>query len=178
MNNILANNTTTSGITSALTASTNVGVASTYTITSSLSSPAFTATYNGSATLPTGFSLSGATISVSTSAAAGTYNIVIGATTGTSPNFTAGSFATLVYTVSSVSAPTAQPTSAAFTSIGTTGFTANWTNGTGTGTNSLVVVYLHSPTPTTPSGTYTANAAYTSGSAIGTGYVVYNGNGN
>ena len=75
-------------------------------------------------------------------------------------------------------APTAQPTSAAFTSIGTTGFTANWTNGTGTGTNSLVVVYPHSPTPTTPSGTYTANAAYTSGSAIGTGYVVYNGTGN
>ncbi len=78
--------------------------------------------------------------------------------------------------------PTAQPTSAAFTNVGSVGLTANWTNGTGTGTNSLAVVYPHNATPTTPSGTYTANTVYGSGSAIGTGlntgYVVYNGTSN
>ena len=76
--------------------------------------------------------------------------------------------------------PTAQPTSLVFTGTNGAGTTATWTKGAGTGDNSLVVAYPSGAAVTVPSTgtTYSANAAYGSGSALGLGYVVYAGSSN
>ena len=76
--------------------------------------------------------------------------------------------------------PSAQPTSLVFTGTNGAGTTATWTKGAGTGDNSLVVAYPTGSTVTAPSTgtTYSANAAYGSGSALGLGYVVYAGSSN
>ena len=96
LNNVFANTSPTAAITSSLAPSNSLGVAGSYSITTSLSSPTtYTATYNGSTTLPTGFSLSGSTISVSTSATAGTYNIIVGATNAAG----GATYATIAYSI-------------------------------------------------------------------------------
>ncbi|MEI6555709.1 MAG: T9SS type A sorting domain-containing protein [Paludibacter sp.] len=77
------------------------------------------------------------------------------------------------------SEPTTQASGVTFASIGITGLTINWTGGNGS--NSLVVVKAGSAVDTDPTdgNTYTGNAAFGSGTQIGTGnYAVYNGSGN
>lgn len=74
--------------------------------------------------------------------------------------------------------PATQASSVNFTSVTTTGFTINWTNGSGS--NRVVLLKSGSAVDSDPvdGTTYTANAAFGSGTQIGTGnYVVYNGSG-
>ncbi|MCK6613714.1 MAG: T9SS type A sorting domain-containing protein [Ignavibacteriaceae bacterium] len=74
--------------------------------------------------------------------------------------------------------PASQATSVNFTGVTTTGFTINWTNGSGS--NRVVLLKSGSAVDSDPvdGTTYTANAAFGSGTQIGTGnYVVYNGSG-
>ncbi|MBI5373558.1 MAG: endonuclease [Sphingobacteriales bacterium] len=79
----------------------------------------------------------------------------------------------------SCTAPVTQVSTASFSSVTATGFTVNWT--AGSGTNSLVVLKQGGAVSGTPSsGTaYTANTAFGSGQTIAAGeYVVYNSTGN
>ncbi|QOJ27398.1 MAG: lamin tail domain-containing protein [Ignavibacteriales bacterium] len=74
--------------------------------------------------------------------------------------------------------PATQATSVNFTGVTTTGFTINWTNGSGS--NRVVILKSGSAVDSDPidGTTYSANAAFGSGTQIGTGnYVVYNGSG-
>lgn len=72
--------------------------------------------------------------------------------------------------------PGAAPTLQAFTSVTETSMTINWT---GVSTQVLVVVRASSDLNANPvdASTYTANATYGSGTALGSGYVVYKGSG-
>ena len=77
--------------------------------------------------------------------------------------------------------PTAQVTGLGFASVSSTGFTINWTAAvSGGGTNHLVVIKAGSDLSANPvdGSSYTADAAFASGSAVGGGMVVYNGTGN
>lgn len=75
------------------------------------------------------------------------------------------------------STPGTQATNFAYSAIGTTTMTLDWTRGNGG--KVLVLARAGSAVATDPTdGTsYTANAAYSSGSAIGSAYVVYDGTG-
>jgi endonuclease G len=80
-------------------------------------------------------------------------------------------------------APMGEPTTPAsnvnFTNVGATSFTVNWTNGNGTAR--IVLAKAGAPVDAVPvDGTaYTANAAFGSGTQIGTGnFVVFTGSGN
>ncbi|MBI2429172.1 MAG: VCBS repeat-containing protein, partial [Ignavibacteriales bacterium] len=75
--------------------------------------------------------------------------------------------------------PTVQATSAAFSSISLFSFTAQWANGNGS--QRIVLMKSAAAVDTVPvdNASYTANAAFGTGSQIGTGnYVVYAGTGN
>lgn len=75
--------------------------------------------------------------------------------------------------------PTTQATAATFTNVTSGSFTMNWTNGNGT--NRIVLVRSGSAVNSAPVDgvTYVAQAAFGSGSEIGTGnYVAYNGTAN
>ena len=74
------------------------------------------------------------------------------------------------------SEPTSSPSNVAFTSVGGTAMTVNWAGGNGA--NCLVIMKVGAPVNSAPvdGTTYTANAAFGSGSQLGTGnYVVYKG---
>jgi len=77
---------------------------------------------------------------------------------------------------SSCSSPTTQATTFTYSSIAEKTMTLGWTRGNG---NNVMIVAKAGSAPTDPtSGTsYTANAAYASGTACGGGYVVYSGTG-
>jgi len=70
--------------------------------------------------------------------------------------------------------PTTQATSFSATAIATTTMTVNWTRGNG---NNVMVIALAGSAPTDPINgvSYTGNAAYGSGTAVGGGFCVYNG---
>ena len=72
--------------------------------------------------------------------------------------------------------PSTQASSLSFTNVDQKVKTANWTRGNG---NNVLVVASTGSYTTNPShgDSYTANAAYGSGTALGTGYVVYEGSG-
>lgn len=75
--------------------------------------------------------------------------------------------------------PATQPSGLNFTSVGTTGFTVNWTVGSGDGV--IVVLRESAAVSGDPSDgtTYTADADFTgSGTSLGGGKVVYTGSGN
>lgn len=74
--------------------------------------------------------------------------------------------------------PTTSATAVAFSNVGQTTMTVSWTNGNGT--NRLVIARAGSAIATAPTDatSYTASSVYASGTAIGSGYVVYNGTGN
>ena len=74
--------------------------------------------------------------------------------------------------------PTTQTSAIVFSNIDKTTMTVSWTNGNGA--NRLVICRITSAPSAAPSdaSSYTANAAYGSGQALGGGYVVYNGTGN
>ncbi len=75
--------------------------------------------------------------------------------------------------------PTTQASNVTFSNVSSSGFTINWTRGNGDA--SLVLLRAVNPVnaPPTDGAAYTANAAFGSGSQIGSGnYVVYSGNGN
>ena len=121
-------------------------------------------------------------------AGTGTSVEVTGLTAGTSYYYTVVSYVGSVYsTVATVNGSTlslpAIVASLAATSANTQSV-VTWTNPTSGATQSnywddiLVIAYPSSGSITTPSGNgsaYTANAAYGSGTAVGSGYVVYNG---
>lgn len=73
--------------------------------------------------------------------------------------------------------PSTPATGINFTNVAHNSMTVNWTNGDGA---NRIVVARTAVTATAPTdGTvYTGNAAYLSGSILGSGYVVYNGSGN
>jgi hypothetical protein len=105
-------------------------------------------------------------------------NIVLTSTNATNVNVACSGSVT-------ASEPTAQTTDLTFTNptatYASTGFTINFTNAvSGAGTNHLVVVKALSDIDTDPTdGTsYSANTVFSSGTALGGGYVVYNGTGN
>lgn len=84
-------------------------------------------------------------------------------------------------TTSSVTAsePTTQSSTINFTSVGTNGFTINWTNGDGT--SRIVLVKSGGAVDATPVDNtgYTANTIFSTGDQIGTGnYVVYSSSSN
>lgn len=91
---------------------------------------------------------------------------------GASANYTAN----LTGTRSTLTAePTVQASNVTFSNVTSTGFTVNWTKGTGSD-NSLVVIKATSAVDGAPvdATTYTASTTFTSGTQIGTGnYVVY-----
>ena len=72
--------------------------------------------------------------------------------------------------------PTTQATSFTSSSIASTTMTVGWTRGGG---NNVLVIAKAGSAPTDPTNgtTYTANAAYGSGTSVGGGYAVYNGTG-
>ena len=72
--------------------------------------------------------------------------------------------------------PTVQATSFSASSLGATTMNIGWTRGNG---NNIMVIAKAGSAPTDPSSgtSYTANAAYGSGTAVGGGYCVYNGTG-
>lgn len=75
--------------------------------------------------------------------------------------------------------PTTQASNVTFSNVSSSGFTINWTRGNGDAR--LVLLRAVNPvnSPPTDGATYTPNAAFGSGSQIGSGnYVVYSGNGN
>jgi hypothetical protein len=78
--------------------------------------------------------------------------------------------------IPSCSSPSIQATSFAYSNIAEQSMTLGWTRGNG---NNVMIVAKAGSAPTDPtSGTsYTANAAYASGTACGGGYVVYSGTG-
>ena len=80
------------------------------------------------------------------------------------------------YAVLGCSSPSNQSTSFVYSNIAEQSMTLGWTRGNG---NNVMIVAKAGSAPTDPtSGTsYTANAAYASGSACGGGYVVYSGTG-
>jgi len=85
------------------------------------------------------------------------------------------------FSVAAAVTPTSQSTLLTFANVTANSFNVSWTKGTGTGTNSLVVIRAGSTvnTPPTDGTAYNANSAFGSGSQIGTGnYVVYTGAGN
>lgn len=123
-----------------------------------------------------------------TSAATATSPITIsGLTLGTSydvqikaVNAAGDGVATASYTASTTGGctpPATQPTWAASTNVKSTSATINFSRGNGT--NVLVIARMGSAVSTSPSNatSYTANATFASGDAIGSGYVVYNGTG-
>ncbi|MFY8019652.1 MAG: LruC domain-containing protein [Bacteroidia bacterium] len=74
--------------------------------------------------------------------------------------------------------PTIGPSDAVFSNITANALTLSWTNGNG---NNRLVVASKDAAPNTlitDFASYTANASYGQGTAIGNGFVVYNGNGN
>jgi len=73
--------------------------------------------------------------------------------------------------------PTTQASSLSFTSLATTSLTLNWTSGSGT--NRLIIARQGAAIATDPTDgvSYSANAAFGSGTAIGSGFVVYSGSG-
>jgi hypothetical protein len=77
------------------------------------------------------------------------------------------------------SEPTAQVTNLTFANNSSTGFTINWTDASsGGGTNHLVIIKAATDITSNPTDatTYTAaNGAFTTGTALGGGFVVYNG---
>ncbi|MGE0083604.1 MAG: tandem-95 repeat protein [Desulfococcaceae bacterium] len=78
-----------------------------------------------------------------------------------------------------VAEPTSQASGVNFASVTGTSMTVNWTPGSGT--NRIVLIKAGSAVNANPvdGATYTANAAFGSGTQIGTGnYAVYNGTGN
>ena len=81
----------------------------------------------------------------------------------------------ITYTVSSCTAPSTQASNFTHSETATT-INAGWTRGNG---NNVLVVAKAGSAPTDPTNgtTYTANAAYGSGTACGGGYVVYKGSG-
>lgn len=93
-------------------------------------------------------------------------------------NYSAG----LAYSDSTVSQslaaePTSQTSGITFSNIQQSSMTINWTKGNGS--NRIVLVKSAAAVDGTPTDgvTYSANAAYGSGTSIGTSYVVYNGTG-
>ncbi len=80
------------------------------------------------------------------------------------------------YAILGCSSPSNQSTSFVYSNIAEQSMTLGWTRGNG---NNVMIVAKAGSAPTDPtSGTsYTANAAYASGSACGGGYVVYSGTG-
>ncbi len=74
--------------------------------------------------------------------------------------------------------PTTAASNLSFSSVKPTKMTLSWTSGNGA--NRIVVAKAGSAPTGTPSdgSSYTANAAYGSGTALGDGYVVYNGSSN
>jgi hypothetical protein len=81
------------------------------------------------------------------------------------------------YSIPTCTDPTAQAVVSSFTGTGTSTATLNWS--TGNGTSRLVVVKPTSDFSTGPVDLtiYTASQTYGSGSALGGGFVVYNGSG-
>jgi len=78
--------------------------------------------------------------------------------------------------------PTTQASGVTFTSVFGTGMTLNWTRGSGGAGGGVIVVAKAGSAPTTdPSdgvySTYTANAVFGSGYALGDGYITYKGTG-
>jgi LruC domain-containing protein len=79
--------------------------------------------------------------------------------------------------VASASAPTTGAASLSFSSVGSSSLTLGWTNGNGT--SRLVIARKSSVMNTDPTNNtaYTANPVFGNGSALGGGFVVYNGSG-
>jgi|GEM_PF-2456863 len=83
---------------------------------------------------------------------------------------------TFTWTRSTCTPPTTQATTFTQSAAGSTTATVGWTRGNG---NNVIVVASASAITADPTSgtTYTANAAYASGTALGGGYVVYSGSG-
>ena len=127
-------------------------------------------------------SLSPSTLSQSLSAGstiyfAWSYSVTTGITAS---NAQALGIDNITITANAIPAPTTQATNITFSSVASTTYTANWTNGNGS--SRAVFVKQASSGNATPvdATTYTANAAFSSGTQIGTSgwYCVYNGTGN
>ena len=119
------------------------------------------------------------TVVVFTGTGDGTITLNMANDLGVQPGIsTALPFAGDTYTIDKT-APTVQATNVTFTGITTTSATANWTNGNGTARAVFISnSSTGSPAPVTGT-TYIANAAFGSGTQIGTSnwYCVYNGTG-
>lgn len=111
---------------------------------------------------------------VKASAPSGLYSTTIDHTT------TGGTTKSIAVSATVIAAkPTIQATAVTFTSVTSTTFTVNWTNGNGA--NHLVLIRSLSAVNSNPVDgvTYTAITSFGAGSEVGTGnYVIYSGSGN
>lgn len=136
-------------------------------------------TYSGAVTLArTGNVLVGQPVTVyarvKASAPSGLYSAAIDHTTAGGTAKSTAVSATVI-----ASKPTAQATAVTFTTVTSTTFTVNWTNGNGA--NHLVLIKSGSAVNSNPADgiTYTAINSFGAGSEIGTGnYAIYSGSGN
>ncbi|REH01546.1 hypothetical protein [Flavobacterium aquicola] len=180
----------TSGLTAMTTITGTVSAAQTYTVSGSnltadviVTAPANfevstnNSTYSGSVTLPrTGNVLTPVTVyaRVKASAPSGLYSAAI-------DNSTTGGTTKSVAVAATViaSKPTVQATAVTFTTVTSTTFNINWTNGNGA--NHLVLIKSGSAVNSNPVDgiIYTAINSFGAGSEIGTGnYVIYSGSSN
>ena len=181
----------------------SISTTTTYYVDATASGCATTSRTSVVATVNTTPSISGTTpatrcgtgtVSLGVTASAGTINwynaSTGGASLGTGTSYTTPSISsTTIYYVDATAnsctsgsrtavtatiTPTPTQASSVITSsLASTSVTVGFTRGTGS--NVILVAYPGSSAGTTPTTTYTANAAYGLGSALGTGYVVYDG---
>jgi len=107
------------------------------------------------------------------------YNFDVYEYNGSAPTINYSSVASLGSTSTLASEPTTQASSIGFASVTKNTFTINWTSGSGS--SRLILLKAGSAVDANPidgAAAYTSNAAFSTGSQIGTGnYVVYSGSG-
>ncbi len=151
------------------------------TLTNPVNTTAYTAntTYGSGTALGAGFVVyngTGSTVTVSGLAASTTYWFAVFEYNTVACYYTTGAPHTSQATPSCAACPTTAASALSFSSISCSGMTVSWTNGNGA--DRVVVAYPNS-TITNPvnSTAYTANTTYGSGTALGAGFVIYNGTG-
>jgi gliding motility-associated-like protein len=109
----------------------------------------------------------------------GTYAINGSGLTATNYTFAQDAGNSTKFLINDFTTPTNPATNILFTNVSTGGFTASWTNGSGT-SRALFIAAASSGSPSPVNNTtYTANTAFSSGTQIGSSgwYCVYNGTG-
>jgi len=152
---------------------------------STITNPTNGTTYTANTTYASGISVgagyviyngTGSTVTVTGLAASTTYYFAVFEYTTTACYLTPGVSSSQA-TIACAGSPTVAASSLSFSHVGCNSVKLSWTNGNGT--NRIVVVYSSSTITTPTTGTiYNNDFNYGNGSALGSGYVVYDSTGN